>query len=111
METAQFLTPCSSRALNMSPELGDFGIARVLADAKGEAATVVGTPLYMAPEMFKVGKDLGKPLLAAALFGALIHTFSFHSINFSGNRLFRVNITMPAAIFSLQDASSTSCAR
>lgn len=34
-------------------ELGDFGISRVLADAEGQAATVVGTPYYMAPEMFR----------------------------------------------------------
>jgi len=32
-------------------KLGDFGIAKVLADTRSKAETVVGTPYYLSPEM------------------------------------------------------------
>lgn len=34
-------------------KLGDFGISKVLENTMEQAATVVGTPYYMAPEMYE----------------------------------------------------------
>jgi len=39
-------------------KLGDFGISKVLAEGATKAASVVGTPYYMAPEVFK-GEEYG----------------------------------------------------
>lgn len=33
-------------------KLGDFGVGGVLEHSKANRGTVVGTPLYMSPEMF-----------------------------------------------------------
>ena len=34
-------------------KLGDFGIARVLGGTRDKARSIVGTPLYLAPEILK----------------------------------------------------------
>jgi len=39
-------------------QLGDFGVSRVLEASRGDLAiTTCGTPMYMAPELYK-GRDM-----------------------------------------------------
>ena len=44
-------SPVPSLAPTIGPQLGDFGISKILASSQAKAMTQCGTPLYMSPEM------------------------------------------------------------
>lgn len=47
---------------NMNVKLADFGIVRVLSNDKSRATTKIGTPAYMAPEIFDDQSTYGLPV-------------------------------------------------
>lgn len=69
-------------------KLGDFGIARALESTRGVAQTAVGTPQYMAPELY-TGEDYGVTADQWSL-GCVVFELMALKPPFSGNNILAV---------------------
>ena len=74
---------------NNSAKLADFGIARVLSTDTSKANTRIGTPAYMAPEMFDEKAHYGTPVDIWSL-GVVLYQMHTLELPFKSNTMSQV---------------------